>query len=163
VAAIALVDIDAFDGNAGPGFGGSDGGFQGVAVIGIAVQGVDMDDELAADRAGGITTGAGGKERISPMGICRVSGGEPRESGKYDYFGPGWNPHGRLASAFFTDDQVPRVVLATYCTCSPYPATWVLPFGLSGDWTENQKARKSLDLRANLVAGAGFEPATFRL
>jgi len=29
--------------------------------------------------------------------------------------------------------------------------------------TQNQKARNYLKLRANLVAGAGFEPATFRL
>ena len=29
--------------------------------------------------------------------------------------------------------------------------------------TQNQKARNLLRLRANLVAGVGFEPTTFRL
>ena len=49
--AVALVDVNPLDGDPGPGLGTFDGGFQGVAVIGIAVQGVDMDDELATGRA----------------------------------------------------------------------------------------------------------------
>jgi hypothetical protein len=48
VALVALIDVNAFGGDAGPGFGALDGGLQGVTVIGIAVQGVDVDDELAA-------------------------------------------------------------------------------------------------------------------
>jgi hypothetical protein len=42
-------------------------------------------------------------------------------------------------------------------------ASRVLPWSGSGAGAMNQKARNSLELRANLVAGVGFEPTTFRL
>ncbi len=50
VASVPLVDVDAFGGHPDPGFGTFDCCLQRVAVIGVAMQGVDVDDKLAAGR-----------------------------------------------------------------------------------------------------------------